>query len=49
MNQKDFEQITIQKELIIDEDYRKLGHQKLQRAFFPVNENIVLALFPVQI
>ena len=29
---------SIQKELIIDEDYRKLGHQKLQRAFFPVNE-----------
>ena len=29
---------SIQKELIIDEDYRKLGHQKLQRAFFPINE-----------
>ena len=29
---------SIQKELIIDEDYRKLGHHKLQRVLFPINE-----------
>ena len=29
---------SIQKELIIEQDYRKLGSQKLQRAFSPINE-----------
>ncbi len=29
---------SIQKELIIDEDYRKIGSNKLQRAFSPINE-----------
>ena len=29
---------SIQKELFIDEDYRKLTSNKLQRAFFPINE-----------
>ena len=29
---------SIQKELIIDEDYRKLAPNKLQRAFHPINE-----------
>ena len=29
---------SIQKELIIDEDYRKVGSDKLQRAFSPINE-----------
>ena len=29
---------SIQKELIIDEDYRKLSPNKMQRAFFPINE-----------
>ena len=28
----------IQRELIIDEDYRKLASNKMQRAFFPINE-----------
>jgi len=29
---------SIQKELTIDEDYRKIGSNKLQRAFSPINE-----------
>ena len=29
---------SIHKELIIDEDYRRIGSDKLQRAFFPINE-----------
>ena len=29
---------SLQKELIINEDYRKAGSDKLQRAFFPINE-----------
>jgi len=29
---------SIQKELIIEDDYRRLGPNKLQRAFFPINE-----------
>ena len=29
---------SIQKELIIDDDYRKLAQNKAQRAFFPINE-----------
>tara|TARA_X000001036_G_scaffold384515_1_gene378527 strand:- start:125 stop:1174 length:1050 start_codon:yes stop_codon:yes gene_type:complete len=29
---------SIQRELIIDEDYRKLAPNKMQRAFFPINE-----------
>ncbi len=29
---------SIQRELIIDEDYRKLTPNKLQRAFYPINE-----------
>ena len=29
---------SLQKELVVDEDYRKLGSNKLQRAFFPINE-----------
>ena len=29
---------SVQKELIIDEDYRKSGSNKLHRAFFPTNE-----------
>ncbi len=31
---------SIQKELIIDEDYRKSSSNKLQRAYFPINEKI---------
>ena len=31
---------SIQKELIIDEDYRKSNINKLQRAYFPINEKI---------
>jgi len=31
-------QNSIQKELIIDEDYRKLESKKFQRAFYPINE-----------
>jgi cell division protein ZapE len=29
---------SLQKELIIDEDYRRIGSDKLQRAFSPINE-----------
>jgi len=29
---------SIQRELIIDEDYRKLAPNKMERAFFPINE-----------
>ena len=29
---------SIQKELFIDDDYRKLAKNKMQRAFFPINE-----------
>ena len=32
---------SIQKELIIEDDYRRLGPNKLQRAFFPINERSV--------
>ena len=29
---------SIQKELILEDDYRKLGSEKLKRTFFPINE-----------
>ena len=35
---------SIQKELIIENDYRKLGVDKLQRAFYPLNEKNLFKL-----
>ena len=35
---------AIQKELIINEDYRKLGSEKLQRLFFPLNEKTLFKI-----
>ena len=35
---------SIQKELVIDEDYRKLGSNKLQRAYYPNNEKMIFKL-----
>ena len=35
---------SLQKELIIDEDYRKLGLNKLQRSFYPINEKNIFKI-----
>ena len=35
---------SIQKELVLEDDYRKLGSDKLHRAFFPINEKNIFKI-----
>ena len=35
---------SIQKELILEDDYRKLGSSKLERAFYPINEKNIFKI-----
>ena len=38
------EQNSIQKELILEDDYRKLGSDKLKRTFFPINKKNIFQI-----
>ena len=39
---KTIKNYSIEQELVIEDDYRKLGADKLQRAFHPINEKTTL-------